>query len=203
MTVRRIKDAFNLLVALGVLLLGVFAFQMHLAVALILAMLTFAGLFFLLNPQGAQQVAEAEARLEVQASLADSAARVKRIVAAARQVRSAAVTQRLHAIAKLANDILAKLRADPHTLLSTATNLSAVLTQFQAILEQYQEIEAGRITADPARLQALKGTIETEVLPHMEDGLRDFAVRLDADDVAGLEVAIRLLTNTLKLEGLS
>ncbi|MGQ9682761.1 MAG: 5-bromo-4-chloroindolyl phosphate hydrolysis family protein [Anaerolineae bacterium] len=203
MTVRRIKDAFNLLVALGVLLLGVSAFKMHLAIALLLAMLTFVGLFLLLNPQGAEQVAEAEARLEVQASLADSAARVKRIVAAARQVRSAAVTQRLNSIAKLANDILAKLRADPHTLLSTATNLSAVLTQFQAILEQYQEIESGRITADPTKLQALKGTIETEVLPHMEEGLRDFAVRLDADDVAGLEVAIRLLTNTLKLEGLS
>jgi hypothetical protein len=200
---KALRDIVNWALAAAVLLAAVFLLKLTLPIALGIAALVYVGLFFILNPRGAQQVAEAEAVLEVRQVLADARGKVKHISDLGRSLRLPAVKDKVLSACMAANAVLGKLHEDPNTLLSTAKRMTAALAQFEMIVTEYNEILTGRMVADPEKLQSLRDRIENQVLPGVEEAFKEFAVRLDSDDVAGLEVAVRLLTSSLKLEGLS
>jgi hypothetical protein len=202
MFVKTIKDVFSVLFAAALLLFAVYILGVPLWVGLGGAVLIFAGAFFLLNPGGTEQGAEAEAAA-VRNSLQQSRSEVKRITGLARRMPERVAVELVGPTCKAASEIVELLRRDPHTLLSTATRLDGALLQFRSILEQYNEIRAGKVMAEPERLQAIQGRIEGEVIPQFERALRELGTRLAAEDLAGLEVSIRLLSNTCKFEGLS
>ena len=197
-----IRDLSTWIVPLVVLLLGVFVFNLPLLLSLVLAVLIFAGMFFILNPKTGVQESQDEVQSEVTATLNDTRAKVAHIRGLANGIQKQEVRAHLLKICDLADGTLNDLNGQ-NIPLATATRLNSTLAQTDEIIQVYVQLVFGKVTAEPAKRDAIMAKIEGDVLSSLDSSLHDFAVKLDQGEIVNLEATIHVLENTLKLEGIS
>ncbi len=197
------RDFVNWIVPVLVLVAGVFVFNLPLLLSLVLAVLVFAGFFFVLNPKtGAEESKEAE-RDQVVQVLNESRAQVGRIRALSNQIPKQTVRDQVGKICQLADNTIADMLSKPDVSLLTASRFSSTFTQTLDILQLYIGLANGKVQTDPAKREELLGKIETDLLNQLQSSLQDFAAKLDQGQIVTLEATLRVLQTTLKLEGLS
>ena len=197
-----VRDLSTWIVPVLVLALAVFVFNLPLLFGFVLAILIFAGLFFMLNPRSSAEERQDQAKEEVAAKLDDTRAKVAHIRALANGIQKQDVRAHVLKICDLADGILKSDNAQTVPL-ATATRLNYTFAQMDDIVQLYVQILFGKVTVDPAKRDALMGKIEGDILNSLETSLHDFAIKLDQGEIVNLEATIRVLESTLKLEGLS
>ncbi len=198
-----LRDAGIWLAALVVLVLGTFVLNLPLVLSLLLAVLVFGGLFFVLNPKSAVEESREALKDEVAQKLSDTRSQIALIRYYGRDVTKIPVRDHIAKICDLAEGILKDLAARPDTELATATRFNTTFTETREIVKLYTELAKGQVATTPEKRTELMTKIETDVLGQIETSLDEFAQKLDQGEIVSLEAAMRVLENTLKLEGIS
>ena len=186
-----------------VLLVAYFVFQVPVWFALALAAVLLGALYFLLNPRSPGQEDQEQVRLETEQLLRDSRDILNKIRLLAPQVPKQDVRDHITKITAMADGELSDMLAKPGTSLLTATRLKGVFSQSYDILNFYTQLVNGKVTTTDDKRAALTSQIESGVLDQLQTSLHDFASQQDQGEIVSLEASIRVLENTLKLEGLS
>jgi len=201
-TVQFVRDLGTWIIPVVVLAVAVFVFNLPLLFSLALAILVFAGLFFILNPRTGAEERQDQSRAEVEAKLDDTRARVAHIRALANGIQKPNVKAHVQKICDMADGILKNGNAQTVPL-ATAARLNSTFTQMDDIMQFYIQVIFGKVTLDPSKRDELLGKIERDILDSLDTSLHDFAVKLDQGEIVNLEATIRVLESTLKLEGIS
>jgi hypothetical protein len=88
------------------------------------------------------------------------------------------------------------------TSLSTADRLETRLSEFSSILELFHRT-AGVGTILSPSLTPLGKEVVQKILPLMESWLAELSTSLKAEDALNLDVAMRIMRDTLESEGLA
>lgn len=198
-----LRDLTVWLVPIIVLLVAYFVFQVPVWFALALAAVLLGALYFLLNPRSPSQDDQEQVRLETEQLLRDSRDLVSKIAALAPRVPKQDVRDHIAKITAMADGELSDMLSKPGTSLLTATRLKGVFSQSYDILNFYTQLVNGKVTTTDDKRTALTAQIESGVLDSLQTSLHDFASQQDQGEITSLEASIRVLENTLKLEGLS
>ncbi len=204
----RRRLAYGITLGVPLMLLGVLVFGMGMSplVALLVSALAYAGLFmlFIWRPQiddDREKIAE-----DVRKSLAKSGeliGRIRGLKPKLRPLLSGGEGEiRLERIAMLADRALAELDGNQGTTLGTAVRLETRLAEFSTILELFQKT-AGAGTVSSPSLTPLGKEVVQRILPLMELWLADLSTSLKAEDALNLDVAMRVMRDTLESEGLA
>jgi hypothetical protein len=204
----RQRLSYGITLGVPLLLLGALVFGMGESplVALLVSALTYAGLFmfFIWKPQIELEretiAGDVKKRLAKSREIVD---RIKRLTPELRPLLSGGDGEtRLGRIGSLADRALAKLDGIQGTSLGTADRLETRLSEFSTILELFQKTADAETASSPS-LTPLGEEVVQKILPLMELWLADLSTSLKAEDALNLDVAMRVMRDTLESEGLS
>ena len=204
----RRRLSYGITLGVPLLLLGVLIFGMEMSpfMAFLASALTYAGLFMFFVWQPPNEVAQETIVEDVKKSLAKSRELIDRIHSFAPALRPLLGNGdgeiRLERIDALAERALAELDGKKGTSLGIADRFETRLSEFSAILELFQKT-AGAGTVSSPLLTPLGEEVAQEILPLMERWLTDLSNSLKAEDTLNLDVAMRVMRDTLESEGLS
>lgn len=197
-----IRDFSMWLVPIVVLLVTVFVFNVPLWFALPLALVILGAMYFLLNPRSAKQESDEQARLEIEQLLRQARDHVQRMRGLAPKIAKLPVREQVLKFSAMADGILGDMLSKPGVSLLTASRLNSVFAQANDILNFYVQLNDGRVTTSNEKRAELSAQIETNVIPQLQTSMHDFAAQQDQSEIISLEAAMRVLDNTLKLEGI-
>ncbi len=197
-----VRDFAMWIVPIIVLLVAVFVFNVPLWFAVPLALVILGALYFLLNPRSAARETQEETRLETEQLLRQTRGNVDRMNKLAPHIVKPSVREQVLKLSAMSDSILREMLSKPGASLLTANRLNSVFGQASDILDFYVQLNEGRVMTTPEKRAALSAQIENNVLPQLQASVHDFAAQQDRGEVASLEAAMRVLENTLKLEGI-
>lgn len=179
----------------------VFSLKIRLPVAVLLAAIIFVGLLMLMSkrPRSSMVIAEGVTLGDIQQTLVDGYDKLARIRAIAAGLPREPMRERVRGICRIAEDVLACIREDPKHLREARFFLSYLLDALLLILEKQAVLTNRRVASADHSL----GRIESEALPEIERSLRQLNENLHRDDVLDLDVALSVLRQTARLEGLT
>lgn len=126
------------------------------------------------------------------AILNESVPEAERLVAAAKAIRDRTQRNRVLGLASKANEIFHGLAEDPERLSAVSRFLSYYLPIAASLAESFHALEA----QDPPDTARLTGT--GAMIERLETAFSEYLAKLNAADVEGLDMELRLLKDNLR-----
>lgn len=186
--------------ALLVLLGTVLGLGMNIVVGFVLAILVFAGLFFVLNPKSSAQ--ELAARIQqlrrgAPVSLVGAKVEVSRLRHLTVMIDQMAVRDGILTICDQTSDLLVKLEKQALVSHYTVSRINYIFTLLSKLVSGY--INLSSQTTNSTRLDRLIQQLSADVLPKTKQALDNYNV--EKDNPAVFEDAVHTLESVVKSEG--
>lgn len=206
---RAIRDFVAFGAAFITLIVLVIVLEMNVILGGVIAVLVFLGLFFILNPQGMKQIAEARMKnIQRRSSGSVVSFRIKlsQVKNIASRVENAGIRNTLLDITEISGDIARRLESTPNAPTYVMNRLDYAFTLMMKVIGHYLYLMNSSSNAEVRRAEPLGEKIELDVLFLLEQGTREINDTLASGstrvETIPIDKAIKALEDIVKNEGI-